>query len=556
MKKPAPPPPTSPPPSSGETTRAPRRGLWLAAATVSGCAWFLAAPDFDLWPLAWIASVPSFYAIERAPTTRRAVFYGWWTGVVMNAGGFYWIVGLLERFAHLPTILALPIFGLMCAYQGLIYGLFAWATRRVRAFSSLPMALIAPMTMVASELVVPLIFPYYLAITQAWIVPVIQVADLAGPLGVTALLLLANGAIYDLVTQGRRRLVAASVAASVLLAALGYGQLRIAQVSRARAAAPKIDVGVVQPNVAFDQKGVEKPQRRQAQLRDLQARSAELEAAGADLVVWTESSYPYVILRHHPGDFPENDARRIRRGFAVPLLFGAVTATPTTFEDPDEYPYNTALLLDREGRFAARFDKIFLLMFGEYIPGLETFPWIRKLLPKAAGHFARGQTITTFPFRHADGREYRLGPMICYEDILPVFGRKLAALRPHLLVNLTNDAWFGDTSEPWEHLALSVFRSVELRTDLVRAVNTGVSAFIDATGRVYAKTYAVDPARDPRPADKLLAEAALLEGGHTVYARVGDLFGYLCLAGTGWLALFGARWRPRLGTCRRPRLGT
>ena len=97
------------------------------------------------------------------------------------------------------------------------------------------------------------------------------------------------------------------------------------------------------------------------------------------------------------------------------------------------------------------------------------------------------------------------------------------------MANVTNDSWFGDTSEPWEHLALSVYRAVEMRTDLVRAVNTGVSAFVDATGRVYAKTYAVDPKITPTPVDGLLAEVRLVEGGHSFFARFGDVFGYLCL---------------------------
>jgi apolipoprotein N-acyltransferase len=191
-------------------------------------------------------------------------------------------------------------------------------------------------------------------------------------------------------------------------------------------------------------------------------------------------------------------------------------------------------MLDEQGNITGKFDKIFLLMFGEYIPGLETFPWIRKWLPAQAGHFARGKELTVFPFR-----EWRIGPMICYEDILPSFGRKLAALRPHLLVNITNDAWFGDTSEPWEHLALSVYRSVELRTDLVRAVNTGVSAIVDAGGRVIRKTYAVDPKKDPRGADKLIGQVAMMEGGHTVYAAIGDVFGILMVLATAglWLVL-------------------
>jgi apolipoprotein N-acyltransferase len=157
-------------------------------------------------------------------------------------------------------------------------------------------------------------------------------------------------------------------------------------------------------------------------------------------------------------------------------------------------------------------------------------------MPRTASHFARGKEIVTFPFT-LDGTDYRLGPMICYEDILPGFGRELAGKRPHLLVNITNDAWFGDTSEPWQHLALSVFRAVEARADLVRAVNTGVSAFIDAGGRVRAKTYAVDPLVDPRGVDGIVGDMVLMEAGHTFYTRFGDVFGYGCVAATGFLWL-------------------
>ena len=528
------------------TSRRDRPILWLVAAIASGVAWFVATPNFDVWPLGWVAMVPGLFAIEHAPTRRRALFYGFVCGLVTNVGGFYWVKGMLERFGQLPFAAAAALLLLLASYQALVFVAFAWAVRALRGATRLPMTLVAPLAMVTFELSVPLVFPFYLAITQAWQLHVIQIADLTGPLGVTALLFMVNGAIYDVLTERSSRWKAVAGAGLVLLLALGYGHLRIGQIAARRAAAPKLDVGVVQPNVNFDMKGVENPTFAEEQLGDLQRRSSELEAAGADLLLWTESSYPYAISRLAAGDFPEGDPRRIRVGFSVPLVMGALTITPR--RQPGEYAYNSALLLDDTGRFTARFDKIFLLVFGEYIPGLETFPWLRRYLPAAAGHFARGKETTIYPLTTRDGHEIRIGPMICYEDIIPSFGRKLAAHHPNLLVNMTNDAWFGDTSEPWEHLALSVFRAVELRTELVRAVNTGVSAFVDATGKVFAKTYAVDPGRDPRGADKLLAEVALLEGGHTVYSAVGDVFGYLCAAVTAVLALVIPRRRRRLIT--------
>ncbi|MES1205235.1 MAG: nitrilase-related carbon-nitrogen hydrolase, partial [Pseudomonadota bacterium] len=145
-------------------------------------------------------------------------------------------------------------------------------------------------------------------------------------------------------------------------------------------------------------------------------------------------------------------------------------------------------------------------------------------------------------------RDFLLGPLICYEDILPGFTRGAAKLAPNLLVNITNDAWFGKTAEPYQHLALSVFRSVEHRLEMVRAVNTGVSAHIDAVGRVRVAGPAADPDAQPPPQPvALLAEAALLDHGG-LYVHIGDLFGWACL---GVLALLFRLHAPRRPGARR-----
>jgi len=128
------------------------------------------------------------------------------------------------------------------------------------------------------------------------------------------------------------------------------------------------------------------------------------------------------------------------------------------------------------------------------------------------------------------GESWALGAVICYEDLLPGFLRRVGALHPNLLVNLTSDSWFGANSEPWEHLALAVFATVELRVAMVRSVNSGVSALIDPNGRLLVKTYADDPYRQPRPSDGIVVSAPRMTGGDTVYVRYGNWFPYLCSA--------------------------
>jgi apolipoprotein N-acyltransferase len=503
-----------------------------AICALSGTLLFLSCADFDIWPLTWFAVVP-LLAVALDPETQRPAVYGFITGLFANGGGFYWIVPFLQRFGHLPLIAAIPIFLLLVSYQAITFTLFAWAVRRLHErFPAVGVTFIAPVVYVACEMVVPYVFPWYLAITQAWVRPVIQIADLTGPLGVSFLLVLCNGALYD-AWQGWRNgrrlpLQRLAVAVAILAGALGYGAVRIHQVSAARAQAPKLKVGVVQANIGIHEKW--HPQLANDQLGVHQALAQRLEHEGAQLIVWPESSYPWYFGRDQSHDWPENDNRRAQRGFTTPLLFGSLTA-----EARSPYPFNSALLLDRDGDVRGLFDKNILMVFGEYIPYYEQLKFIKQWIPETS-NWSRGTDVSVFPLE-TDTGVVRLGPMICYEDIFPSFARRLVKRDPNILVNITNDAWFGRTSEPYEHLALAVYRSVETRLDLVRAVNTGVSAYVDATGKLYDQSPSVDPDETPdaRPV-ALLDEVAVMQP-FKVYATLGEWFGGLCLLGAILLGL-------------------
>ena len=500
-----------------------RFGLSLLSAVML----FLAVPTFGLWPLMWVALVPMMWVALDASTHKRAFLYGWLTGTAANAVAFYWMDGLLERFGHMPSIEAMPIMLLLVGYQGLAFAIFSWAVRRFHQRTKLPLVVLAPLLMVAIEIGMPQIFPYYLAISQAFVPIIIQIADLTGPLGVTALMLALNGALLDAWRSRDRGLRVAArgvtVVAALIAADLAYGAFRMHQADTRRAAAPKVKTGVVQANVGILEKW--DPHEFANLLVSHQRESAGLARAGAELIVWPESSYPYA-LRRAPApfqrDFPAEDARRVRRDFETPLLFGAVTRGAK-----DKYPYNTALMMNAAGDVTATYDKVFLMLFGEYIPFYDAIPWFTKLFPEAS-NFSRGNTPASFPLQ-VRGQDYRLGPLICYEDILPGFARGVARLDPNAFINITNDAWFGRTAEPHQHLALAVFRSVEHRIEMIRAVNTGISAHIDAAGRVREQTESVDPAEQPTPTPKtLLVDLAMLPGGG-LYRHVGDLFGFACL---------------------------
>ena len=179
-------------------------------------------------------------------------------------------------------------------------------------------------------------------------------------------------------------------------------------------------VGVVQPNVAYNLKGVRHPELAQAQLAALQEQSRELTSAGAELIVWSETSYPYALPRAFTSDFPPGSGAAIRNGFKLSVIAGRAHSLVCRFR-----AYNSALLLDSNGNVAGRYDKMRLLAFGEHIPGIEHFPWLRQYLPDGIGNFVPGSEATVLPLVRPDGTAVRLGPIICYEDILPEFLRSV-----------------------------------------------------------------------------------------------------------------------------------
>ena len=512
----------------------------LALSTLSGCLWFLAVTPFDFSALAWIAAIPMFMAIERAGSFRRALFLGWWAGLIETAGGFYWLIDVMRRFADFPWVGSALVFLLFCSTRAIIFLLFTAAVCAIRKRVQAPMALLGPIVMVSCELVVPQLFPCGQWISQAWNPLVIQVSELTGPFGVTALLMMINGAAYDLTVNVRAGRYPAMASAALLAAALVFGAVRMHQIDEVAAHAPLLKVGLVQPNFAYTIDGEFSRDEALRQLTALQEQSRRLEREGAEVLVWSEGSFPVAVPRDFSADFAPESLAMIRRGFAIPTIIGA-----DMYDAAREDAFNSAILLDKNGKVAGRYDKVRLLAFGEYIPGIDAFPWLRKLLPAGAGRFTAGSGPGVISLQGPDNKVWRLGPVICYEDILPGFLRGVGQLRPNLLVNLTSDSWFGADTEPWEHLALAVFAGVELRVSMVRAVNSGVSALIDANGRVLQKTYADDPYRHPRAADGVVVTTPLMPGTHTVFAAVGNLFAYVCMAGT--LAMLVIAWRGRQG---------
>ncbi len=502
----------------------------VVLATLSGVLYFVGFCGFDQFYLSWFCLVPVMWALDdRHLGPWEALLIAWVFGLVTHLGGYTWITGMLRDFGHLPLVLALAGYFLLCLAQGTLLAAWGWTVNRLVTRLHLPVVWVAPVVMVLAEWLWPALFPSYLSNSQYEQIWFIQTLDLWGPLGLTFILALASAVFYQTLAwyvRGRGALPRAGwlVLAGLVVADFGYGLGAITATNDdVSLAERRIRVGIVQANMGIYQKMSEPAEG----LRRHQEQSLELQAQGAELIVWPESGYAYGL----PSEVT-NVKRPVMGALDIPLLFGGIR------RDGEDI-YNTAFLADRDGTLLGSYDKTYLLAFGEYVPLGETFPSIYDLsLFRHTSHFMRG--THTRPLE-LDGIRY--GVVICYEDILPRFTRRVMESAPHVLVNMTNDAWFGESREPVIHLALSTFRAVEHRRYLVRATNTGISAFVDPTGRIVKQTPIFARAN-------LLRRVAVLDG-QTVYGRFGDWVGVVCalvllvwLRGT--LLALGRRARQRL----------
>ncbi len=507
---------------------------WIAAVA-GGVLAFLGYVDFDWFYLGWICLVPILWAIS-GQTPGRAFLIGWVAGIVGNVGGFYWVVQMFEQFAGLSWPLAVPGLLLLSAANGLVFAIWAGATRLICRNAGWSVGWVSPVIWTAAEKFWPQLFPNYLGASQHHLLLVTQIADLTGILGVTFLLVYANSTIYEVIKRIRSRQRhpwrPAAVFAVVIAAVLVYGTLRINSVDRSVSSAASLAVGVVQTNRGAGDKHVD----RDLFLREHQEMSRELlQAQPLDIIVWPESILG-VELASREGELPAGLLGDLR----TPLLFGAILRTR---ERGESRIYNSAVLVDGTGRIAGTYDKTVLVPFGEYIPFGDTFPQLYSWSPYSS-RFWSGENREPLQLGG-----HVLSVNVCYEDIFPGHVRMLMqggrdGRIPAAIFNLTNDSWYGDTIQPMEHLVVASFRSIEHRRALIRATNTGISAIVDPVGRISLRT--------AQWAKASLAGRIPLMQGRTVYAVLGDWIGWVCLV----IALLGiGRARRSAGNGSAPFMG-
>ena len=486
---------------------------------MSGALLALSFPKFGHPALAFVALTPLYVALSgwtgrsnqfRGVSATRGFTLGLLTGVVHYAGTVYWTSGTVATFGGLPWLVAIPVAFLLVLYMSLYVGLSSAATALlIQRFGAVGL-LLAPVTWVSAEYARAHIFGGFpwipLGNAVVSLLPLAQLASVTGVYGLSWLLALLHALLaYVALTSGHRRVAAVGAAIALVAMTSLWGAWRIRD-GRLTREGTALQVALIQGNVPQAEKW--EPSHAEAIFERYLRMTRDAAARGAGLIVWPESATPFYF------DEDPVSAQRVRQlvhQIRTPLLFGTDEVEGGS---PPKY-YNSAFMLNETGATAAVYRKMFLVPFGEYVPFGTLLTFVGPLV-EAVSAFSPGQQVTMLPVNG-----HIISAAICYEVVYPHLIRQGVLEGAELLTTITNDAWYGETSAPFQHFDLATMRAIEQGRYLARAANTGISGIVDPYGRVTVRT-ALFETTAPLGEVRFIRE-------RTLYARIGDLAAQLAV---------------------------
>ncbi|MGB3222590.1 MAG: apolipoprotein N-acyltransferase [Desulforhopalus sp.] len=473
----------------------------------------------EIWPLLFVALVPFLYVIAGIGA-RSAFFAGIFCGLVHFILLLYWIVIVLGKYGGLPWFISVPALLLLALYMSLYFGLFALLSRYVLLSFPAAVALwLLPALWVGldwfrGEFLTG--FPWMDLGYALYKVPhLVQIADIIGHHGITFLVVFFNTFLVLLLTKKKSHpgsLLVFVPAFCLFLGAGMYSMYRYEDVKQTieAADAPRINVGIVQGNI--DQSEKWSPENQQKTIDGYISQTERLFDPGDPaLVVWPETALPFYPI----SSSYMSSIRELVGANDFALLTGAPWYEIIDRDRKDIKFYNSTLLLQPDGLYGGKYYKTHLVPFGEYIPLKKFLPFLAPLV-EAVGDFSFGKIEQPLIWQEA-----KTGILICFESVFPELSRQWVFAGANVLVNLTNDAWYGRSSAPQHSLAMSVLRAVETRRSLIRSANTGISAFVTPLGTITAQSGLFVPWEGS--AQVILCQEL------TIWARYGYLFAPICL---------------------------
>ena len=481
--------------------------IFLAAA--SGVLLFLSFPKYGSGYLSWIALIPLFWAVRGTISVRQGLLLGFITGMVFHIGLIYWITYVIVNYGYLPIYLGIIIMLLLASYLSLYIAVFTAGIVFFR--QKIALYFTAPVLWICLEYGKSYLltgFPWEnLGYSQYLNHYLVQFADVSGVFGLSFLIVLVNATFCEVIfKKSKKEFIFAAAVILIIAGILIYGVNRSKQIDIVLQNAAGIEVSLIQGNIEQSVKWNDGFQKETIDIYE--HLSLQKAPAKGSLIVWPETALPF---NYQDVNNFQKQVRDISVKTKSWFIFGS-TSYDKLKADTDYY--NSAYLLSPDGEVKGRYDKVHLVPYGEYVPLRNIFPFIKKLTA-GMGDFSSG---TGYHPLTVDNK--KIGILICYEGILPLAARSYKKEGAELLVNITNDAWFGATSAPFQHFSMAVFRAVETRLYLVRAANTGISAVVDPQGRIIAQTNIFEKAS--------LKENVKYSSIQTIYIQYGDILVIVC----------------------------
>jgi len=486
----------------------------LLLSLLSGILLILSFPNFDLEFLAWFALVPLLYSIE-GKGAYRSFKLGCLTGIASFLGILYWIVVAVHTYGNIPLIPSVLILLLLVAYLSLFIGAFTFLTRLIQMRSGVQTFLFTPFLWVALEYLRSLLltgFPWAnLGYSQYLNLPFIQMADVTGAYGLSFVILFVNATFFWILRQWPKRVFPLKEVTVTVILVLGfviYGYTKMGIVDRQMIQNPPLKIGLVQGDIDQSIKWDKAFQLETLEIYEkLSLRVAEDKP---DLIIWPETATPFFFQDAKEYQPLVLDIPKKTNAF---LLFGS----PSYKIDKGKVKhYNSAYLVSPSGEPVGKYDKIHLVPFGEYVPMQDLLFFIGSL-GEGIGDFKSGKEIYNFSLPQG-----KFGVLICFEIIFPDLCRKFVKEGANFLVTITNDAWFGRTSAPYQHFSMAAFRAVENRVFVARAANTGITGIIDPTGKILKEGGIFKR--------EAMNGMIRLSNRKTFYTLHGDVFAWACSA--------------------------
>lgn len=508
-------------------------GDWLAAIA-AGLLLAAAFPRVDFAGGAWAAPALLVFAArnKRGWGTFRI---GFAAGLVFWLLSLDWLLEIPYRWHSLPLGPAAGWLAL-CGVLALFLGAWVWLVSNPSAqiAGSWPgrwlWAIAGGASWVALEMIRARVlggFPWnFLGVSQFRMVPLIQIASVTGVYGISFLVVWTSLSFYSagrmILSRPHSRFAWEAEVFFPLLVVAGLfalGEIKVNQSPSTRRGSTTgmLRVALVQPSIP--QNLIWDENANSNRFEELLAQSETALTHQADLLVWPESAVPefddatYAAIRHFV------------RAHGVWLIFNAddVEPRPQAANEYDNDVFNAAFLMDPNGNVAGIYHKQKLVMFGEYVPWASWLPFAKWLTP-ITGSYTPGHSTAQF---YLEDFHAAASPLICFEDLFPQLARKAADGGADILVNLTNDGWFGQSAEQWQHETSAIFRAVENGIPLVRCCNNGITCWIDAEGR--PREIFRDKSGSVYGEGAMVFDLPLERHEPTFYTRHGDCFGWSCV---------------------------